>query len=405
MSMAHLIVTDFGAIKSANIEIKKYNFFIGHTSSGKSTIAKLLAIFNNSIFWTIKEGDFNSFLRLLDKYNINFEFTSTTIIRYSNEKYYWEIGLNKFHSNYEDADLMEMANTSKSYDFILKFIERKENNFAYKEFIKSLKNLLDLKDSAMVELIKPALVGLLYEECIPVYIPAERLLISTFSNSIFSLLQAGASIPDCIKDFGSLYEKARIQYKNIDINILDIKVSFNNNGDTVYLMNENKEVKLSQTSSGIQSIIPLWIVFNQYVESKKKQILVIEEPELNLFPSTQHFLIDWIMKKMRKSNGSIVITTHSPYVLSVVDNLILAQEILRKSADKKLVVSKIKEIIPSMALVDFNEVSSYFFNSNGFVKDIKDTDIKSLGAEYIDEASNELGYIFDELCNIERDEL
>ena len=98
-------------------------------------------------------------------------------------------------------------------------------------------------------------------------------------------------------------------------------MSFNNNGDTVYLMNENKEVKLSQTSSGIQSIIPLWIVFNQYVESKKKQILVIEEPELNLFPSTQHFLIDWIMRKMRKSNGSIVITTHSPYVLSVVDNL------------------------------------------------------------------------------------
>ena len=49
-------------------------------------------------------------------------------------------------------------------------------------------------------------------------------------------------------------------------------------------------------------------------------MLVIEEPELNLFPSTQHFLIDWIIKKVRKSNGSIVITTHSPYVLSVVDN-------------------------------------------------------------------------------------
>lgn len=55
MSMAHLIVTDFGAIKSANIEIKKYNFFIGHTSSGKSTIAKLLAIFNNSIFGLLKK--------------------------------------------------------------------------------------------------------------------------------------------------------------------------------------------------------------------------------------------------------------------------------------------------------------------------------------------------------------
>ena len=408
--MSQLIVKNFGAIKSATIDIRKYNFFIGHTSSGKSTVAKLLAIFSNASFWTIKEGDVDTFRKMLEKYNINFEFGSNTLIRYINDKYFWEISLNKFHTNYEDADLLEMANNSDSYDFILKFIEKKEGKESFVELINPLKSILQnsgsLKENSyFTNAVKSLLMEYIYEECIPVYIHEERLLISTFSNSIFSLLQAGASIPDCIKDFGSLYEKARNQYKNIDIDILNIKVSFDKQGDKVYLMNENKELELSQTSSGIQSIIPLWVVFNQYVENKKKQMLVIEEPELNLFPSTQHFLIDWIMKKMRKSNGSIVITTHSPYVLSVVDNLILAQEILRKSADKKLVVSKIKEIIPSMALVDFNEVSSYFFNSNGFVKDIKDTDIKSLGAEYIDEASNELGYIFDELCNIERDEL
>lgn len=408
--MSQLIVKDFGAIKNATIEIKKYNFFIGHTSSGKSTVAKLLAIFNNASFWSIKEGDFKSFCNLLEKYNINFEFDTSTFIRYSNDKYYWEIGKDRFHSNYKDADLMEMASKSESYDFILKFIEKKENESSLKALIEALKdsikdNKLQKDDSFFSMFVKPILMSLIYEECIPVYIPAERLLISTFSNSIFSLLQAGASIPDCIKDFGSLYEKARNQYKNIDIDILNIKVSFDKQGDKVYLMNENKELELSQTSSGIQSIIPLWVVFNQYVENKKKQMLVIEEPELNLFPSTQHFLIDWIMKKMRRSNGSIVITTHSPYVLSVVDNLILAQEILKKSINKKSAISKIKKLIPSMALIDFDDISSYFFNSNGIVKDIKDTDIKSLGAEYIDEASNELGHIFDELCNIERDEL
>ena len=408
--MAHLIVKNFGAIKSAEIEIKKYNFFIGHTSSGKSTIAKLLAIFNNSVFWAIKEGDFKGFFKLLEKYNINFDFKPSTIIKYSNDKYYWEIGENKFHSNYKDADLMEMASTSESYDFILKFIEKKESESSLKDLIDALKNSVrdskSKKDDTFFPLfIKPLLMSIIYEECIPVYIPAERLLISTFSNSIFSLLQAGASIPDCIKDFGSLYEKARTQYKNIDIDILNIQVSFNNNGDTIYLTNEHKELKLSQASSGIQSIIPLWTVFNQYVESKKKQMLVIEEPELNLFPSTQHFLIDWIMKKMRKSNGSIVITTHSPYVLSVVDNLILAREILNKSNNKRKIQPQIKELIPSMALIDFHEVSSYFFHSDGIVKDILDTELKSVGAEYIDEASNELGYIFDELCNIERNEL
>ena len=405
--MAHLIVKNFGAIKSAEIEIKKYNFFIGHTSSGKSTIAKLLAIFNNSIFWTIQEGDFKGFFKLLVKYNINFEITSSTIIEYRNDKYYWEIGLNKFHSNYKDADLMELANNSESYDFILKFIEKKEDETSLKDLIDALKNSvlnnkLKKEDAFFTNFIKPLLVGVIYEECIPVYIPAERLLISTFSNSIFSLLQAGASIPDCIKDFGSLYEKARNQYKNIDIDILNIRVSFNSSGDTVFLINENKELKLSQTSSGIQSIIPLWTVFNQYVESKKKQMLVIEEPELNLFPSTQYLLIDWIMKKMRKFNGNIVITTHSPYVLSTVDNLILAQNILKKNRTK---FRKVKKLIPSMALIDFNDVSSYFFRIDGNVIDIRDTELKSLGAEYIDEASNELGYIFDELCNIEREEL
>lgn len=406
----HLIVKNFGAIKFAKIEIKKYNFFIGHTSSGKSTIAKLLALFNSPIFWTIKEGDFKSFSKLLEKYNINFEFNSSSYIQYKKDKYFWEIEDGKFHSNYKDADLMEIANTSV-YDFILKFIEKKESESSLKDLIDALKRAVNSKkvtkdDTFFLSFIKPLLVSVIYEECIPVYIPAERLLISTFSNSIFSLLQAGASIPDCIKDFGSLYEKARTQYQNINIDILNIKVSFSNNGDTIYLMDENKELKLSQASSGIQSIIPLWTVFNQYVENNnKKQILVIEEPELNLFPSTQHFLIDWIMKKMKKSTGSIVITTHSPYVLSVIDNLILAKEILSNSSNKKTTYAKIKNIIPSMALVDFNEVSSYFFSSNGFVKDIRDTNIKSLGAEYIDETSNELGNIFDELCNINRDEL
>lgn len=408
--MAHLIVKEFGAIKSAEIEIKKYNFFIGHTSSGKSTIAKLIAIFNNSAFWAIKEGDFKAFSILLEKYNINFEFNELTLIQYSSAKYNWEISKNKFHSNYNDADLMALANdTSESDDFLRKFIEKKENDASLKEFIKVIKTLIgdqiSQKGSIHTSFFKPFILDMLYEKCTPVYIPAERLLISTFTNSIFSLLQVGAGIPDCIKDFGSLYEKARAKKKKIDIDILNIKVSFSNNGDTVFLENETKEIKMSQTSSGIQSIIPLWTVFNQYVESEEKKILVIEEPELNLFPSTQYHLVDWIIKKMRKSKGSIVITTHSPYVLSTIDNLILAKEIAKKCKNKRDTLVQIKRLIPSMALIDFDHVSSYFFHSNGTVKDIRDTELKSVGAEYIDEASNELGYIFDELCNIERNEL
>lgn len=402
--MSRLIVQNFGAIKNATIDVRKYNFFIGHTSSGKSTVAKLLTIFNNASFWILKEGNFEGFCKLLEKYNINFEFSVDTLIKYTNDRYYWEISLNKFHTNYTDSDLLEIAKTSDSYDFILKFIEKKEGEDSFVELINSLKNFVQnnlffKNDSSFKDFIKSMLIENIYEACIPVYIPAERLLITTFSNSIFSLLKAGASIPDCIKDFGSLYEKARSQYKNVNIDILNIKVSFDNQGDKVYLMNENKELQLSQTSSGIQSIIPLWIVFNQYVKSNKKQMLVIEEPELNLFPTTQHLLIDWIMGRMRKNkHGSIVITTHSPYVLSVIDNLILAQEIMLRGG--RNIYSQIKELIPSMALIKFDDVSSYFFNADGTVSDIRDEELKTTGAEHLDDASNNLGQIFNELCRI-----
>lgn len=403
--MSQLIVQNFGAIKNATIDIRKYNFYIGHTSSGKSTVAKLLTIFNNASFWILKEGHFEGFCKLLEKYNINFEFSSDTLIKYTNDKYHWEISLNKFHTNYKDSDLLEMAKTSDSYDFILKFIEKKEGEASFVELIKSLKDFVQnsniiKNDSSFKDFIKSLLIESIYEACIPVYIPAERLLITTFSNSIFSLLKAGASIPDCIKDFGSLYEKARSQYKNIDIDILNIKVSFDNQGDKVYLVNENKELQLSQTSSGIQSIIPLWTVFNQYAERNKKQMLVIEEPELNLFPITQHLLVDWLMSKMRKNKeGSIVITTHSPYVLSVIDNLILAQEIILKGKNRSI-YAQIKQLIPSMGLIKFDDVSSYFFNADGTVSDIRDEELKSTGAEHLDDASNDLGQIFNELCRI-----
>lgn len=411
--MEQLKVRNFGAIKEADIDIKKYNILIGHTSSGKSIIAKLLSIFNNHSFWSTLDGDFTAFLRLLEKYNINFPFNDSTLILYQKDSYYWEIKKDHFHSNYNDADLISSATSEDSYNFILKFIDKKSQDNNFSELIKSLRKItskesesFDKKDPFYTDFVKPILLGVIYDKCTPVYIPAERILISIFSNNIFSLLQAGTNIPQCIKDFGSLYEKARNINKSIDIDIMNIKIVFSNEEDYVILKNNDEKIKLTQASSGIQSIIPLWTVFNQFASNKEKQILVIEEPELNLFPISQVYLIDWIIKKMRKSKGKIVITTHSPYVLSTIDNLIFGYKILAETKDKKTTVAKkIKEIIPSWSLVNFKEVSSYFFSSDGIVKPIKDNDLKTIGAEYIDEASDILSFTFNELCKLEDHEL
>lgn len=412
--MSQLVIRNFGAIRNADIEVKKYNFFIGHTSSGKSTVAKLISIFNSFSFWTINNGNFNQFEKLLEKYNIKFDFDSNTLIEYSKDKFHWIIAKDKFETNNDDADLMLLSRKNESYEFILKFIEKKSNEKKFKALTDGLKSILEGHgfDEYFNSVLNRALLTQIYEDCIPIYIPAERSLITTFSNSIFTLLQAGASIPDCIKDFGSMYEKARGLNPKVNIDFLNIDVVFSKDGDSIFLKDEKKPIKLSQASSGIQSVIPMWTVLNQYLNkrerkdsiiNKEKQFIIIEEPELNLFPTSQYQLVDWIMKKMKGVDGSIVITTHSPYVLSTVDNLIFAHDILRRKT--RIVYEDIKSIIPSLSLVNFEDVSSYFFHIDGTVKDIRDIEIKSLGSQYIDEASNELGRIFDKLCEIDRDEL
>jgi ABC-type oligopeptide transport system ATPase subunit len=402
--MLNLSIKNFGAIKFADIATKKYNIFIGDTSSGKSTAAKLLTIFNSISFWAIGNGGFKSFLKLLEKYNINFEFSNDTKIAFKNNSYIWEISKDEFRTNFQDSDLMKSAQGKDSDVFIREFINKKKTEGeTYKRLIDSLTDILNKqnKDKFIADFIKPILISSLYDQWDPIYIPAERILISIFSNSIFSLLSAGANIPECIKDFGSLYEKARLE-GDIEIEAVNINVSFSNEEDIVLLKDDEKEIRLTQTSSGMQSIIPLWTVFERNIEKNEKRFIVIEEPELNLFPSSQLKLIENIIGKMRKiRNNTIVITTHSPYILSSIDNLIFGHEILKKAKNKRSGHNAIREVIPSMALIDFEDVSSYYFSNEGHVKNILDDEMKSIGAEYIDGASNETSHIFNKLLEIQ----
>lgn len=49
-----LIICNFGAIASAEINLKDFNIFIGEQGSGKSTIAKLITIFQNNAIELLK---------------------------------------------------------------------------------------------------------------------------------------------------------------------------------------------------------------------------------------------------------------------------------------------------------------------------------------------------------------
>ena len=65
--------------------------------------------------------------------------------------------------------------------------------------------------------------------------------------------------------------------------------------------------------------------------SGRNNRVFLEEPEAHLFPSTQKDIMYDLVKILNRNKwSSIFITTHSPYILSSLNNLIAAYDVLRK---------------------------------------------------------------------------
>ena len=103
MSTECLTIKNFGPIKKAKLRIRKYNIFIGDTACGKSIAAKLISIFNSEEFLLLKTGDYENFIALLSKYNIDFPFHQDTLISYK----YWNISWQMW----DDSKLMGVSGT------------------------------------------------------------------------------------------------------------------------------------------------------------------------------------------------------------------------------------------------------------------------------------------------------
>lgn len=404
MSTECLTIKNFGPIKKAKLRIRKYNIFIGDTACGKSIAAKLISIFNSEEFLLLKTGDYENFIALLSKYNIDFPFHQDTLISYK----YWNISYRSFITDNNRYELVK-AIQNNDQEVITKILGKNfiQPDTHKKDLFKKILDLLEhMKDDKQIQSFAFQYIkDILFDEFDinnPIYIPAERILISMFSNNIFSLLEANINIPECIKRFGSQYEKAKnSKIQNQEIDFMNIKVSFEKSDDVIVHEVNKETVKLTQASSGIQSIIPLWVVIENNFNSIRNNILIVEEPELNLYPTMQVKLMESILSKIENSLGTLVVTTHSPYILSVFDNLILANEILKKSRYDKAVKENIKQITKTDLTIHFNDVSSYLFKNDGNVVNIRDNDLKTVGAEQIDQASNYLSDIFEDLCNID----
>ena len=124
----------------------------------------------------------------------------------------------------------------------------------------------------------------------------------------------------------------------------------------------------------------------------------IEEPEAHLFPSTQKLIIEFMAEafRARSKKMCLVLTTHSPYILTSINNLLQAGQLYAGGSGKQ--VQRLTRIVPRTRAFMPGEVGFYALE-DGKAKSIVDGETGLIDADVIDQVSNDIAIQFDQLLS------
>ena len=216
------------------------------------------------------------------------------------------------------------------------------------------------------------------------YIPAERNLISLFNKYVTTFITADIPLPKFLLNFSSEYTRAREAYRELEF----LNVKYRNSGeDRIYYNNKNS-LKLEHSSSGIQSALPLYLTVKYFAQ--KHRTIIIEEPEQNLFPKAQKETVEYIIEQIGEEN-QLFMMTHSPYILTALNNLILANDVKEQKG-----VEALEGLVKEEQSIPFENISAYSI-IDGKSIDIMDKEDRLIGVNVIDDISDEVNDTFDRL--------
>lgn len=376
--MKRLIIKNLGPVTSIDIELNKVNLIIGPQSSGKSTVNKV-ACFCSWLEKTISLRQETTFVN-------EEEVFATNLIEFHKLEGFTD---KKTYIRYE-SEVMSFSFADEGVDFQFQWKDR----WAYKRQ-------------------KTA------------YIPAERNIVATIPNW-FDIKMTYNSI----RSFMSAWEEARNCFQtNQKIEILNLGVGYyydKPKKSDLVTVSPSKTLNFTNTSSGLQSLIPLFIVLqyitnemfsqeeedsvanqtllkdlkrrlSQELDDRKAEAtyslyaniqstnIYMEEPEENLFATTQRDLIYKLMQIITAGRDHhLFITTHSPYILYALNNCMAAYNVKDKITDE------LTAKLPCLdASIDPRQVSLWQME-DGQLHPIKKEDTQTLGQHYFNDAMNEI---------------
>lgn len=412
-----IVIRDFVLIRKADIEIKRINIIIGPQANGKSLIAKLIHFFKSM----------NSTLINAIRRNESKREANKTILAEFEQKfprYSWE-GSN-FSITYLSGELGvsiygikgNRGRTNLSLEFnkdLEKIFNSKRRLYSKKltetkPIENSRTSTLSTERRVFIDQVIDPLQTLnpkFFSE--PVFIPASRSFFTMLENNIFTFLASNVEIDPFLKEFGSLYvnckrfyrdpyyahiEKAQHEeLKKIMASIIAGEYEFHDKKD--WIVYKTKRTSLANASSGQQESLPMLLVLCMwpFIIGQRQQLYFIEEPEAHLFPTSQAEIVAMLSMLYKNQETSFFITTHSPYILSALNNLILAHDVI--SLDK-MTEQQFNEANGPGKPIRFEEVSAYTIN-NGIAESISDASYRMIGGEMLDSISEHFEEVMSEL--------
>ncbi len=317
-----ILIKNFGPLVDVELtEVRKLNVFIGDSGSGKSTIMKVLVLFQ----WLFKQLCIRSYLK-----NAGIKENPT---EFDFKRYLENNGIQDYL-----RDNSEIIYTRGKY------------TISYKS--KRLNTKIDIDDEDL-SLEKMS------------YISDKRNLIpDLFADKVSEDKISDFYLQETLGDF-------KIAIKDLDtLNIPSVKVDVekkkNNYGkDELFVKDGEKsqpyEIKMEDSSSGMQNVISMYLIIQYFAKQfdmagaakntirkymfdadfiekygqlaptfnlsdiKNNNIhLHIEEPELSLYPDGQIQLMKDLIETCYKKNNanyniSMIISTHSPYIMNFLN--------------------------------------------------------------------------------------
>ncbi|MCU0450221.1 MAG: ATP-binding protein [Bernardetiaceae bacterium] len=368
--MQKIVVENFRQIPFAEIEIRQLLFLIGEQATGKSTLAKLIYFFKSlkDDFTTLISDQSKdianlqtAFIReIQEKFRVYFGSTAELTDNFQITFFYYYDAANTIAHKYlrltkttslqitfSDNYLREVVNSTRL------LAERVRQQVSQSQLASGTDYMRAEREKTRLfnELVNQV-NALFYDNYQPMFFPAGRNITVSFPEQFqaqfLSALPIDKGLPksvdlvlmrsfilhskfliDVFKQYG-LEQPDEVSRFIADHTRYVLKGTYDNSDGTEKIKIDDREsVPLNLASSGqqevvriIQDLLYIWISRHELAENHSA-FRVMEEPEAHLHPSAQKRLLELIALVANLTGSQFLLTTHSPYLISVLNNLMM----------------------------------------------------------------------------------